>query len=154
MYKAGGPYEKYGPAARSQMISKKFLDGQDPKKFLAHKKAKAFIDFYYESELSMLERSMESIKKDLEETIEKLHNVPWSIKKKVKLEVDIPVNSGSSETVPYIFNDYIEIPNDSEKFKSMEAIDKLYGTMEKLQNRIDKQRTKGQKVKSRSIFDH
>lgn len=154
MWVNGGPYSNFSPGARDKQVCSRHLQGVSSDRFFKSQKAKAFIEFYKDSQMTVLERSIESIKKDIEDTIKELNNIPKKKIITIEVEIDIPRSENSFDTVKYPIKTQVDFDNTKEKLESYKTLDQLFINLDKLEKRALEQSMKGKKEQTaRSLFD-
>ena len=93
---------------------------------------------------------MKGRKKNIDEFLKFLNNVPFTIQKKVKVEVNV-APEGEEESIRLI-DTVIDIDNADAKLKAVVSAEKLISYTDKLKNMVFKEQREENKTKRRRLF--
>lgn len=150
-YKKDGEWANHLPKKRLEMASKLAeVSLQDIKN---NAKVQAVIKVYIENQTTLTERLYLGVKKDIEEILEMINNIPFERDIKVEMMIDIPEYEGSDRMIKYPIKQWVRVDNSEEKEKAIRRVEKLIELEEKLRKKIIKEYQENKVFKGR-MFDN
>ena len=137
MYKKDGEYQNHPIKRRMELAGN--MAGVNPKDMEDCPHIRKLISAYVENETTLTERLYLGIKKDINDILEYVKDIPFVVKEKVEVDVDVPKFAGSTDTVKHTIKVEVEVDNTEKKWKAMERADKLIDFEEKIRKKVIKE---------------
>lgn len=135
MYSRNTPLDEMGPIERERYVLKNILEEKfDLERCLKKEAYFELYDFYKKINIISIKRSHEAVKRDIENTIQHLENIPYSrnvVLKNQKVTVEI---DGQKREI--FINVTVPFDNSDEKMKTYKSIEILYDLEDKLRKKL------------------
>lgn len=159
MYKKNGIYANLFPKERARVVSKTYFGDTDYyKKFELNTSFTAFKNYYTYIQYDATERTLLKTEEDIEKLLDHLNEIDYYIKRKVEVEIHIPVSKDSKETVSHLHTEWVNISNFDEKKKALAAVKDILSVRKTLKDEIksrevEKRNTDGMSLMDQGFFD-
>jgi len=152
MHKKNGPFSNMLPQQRAERVCNEILQGKyKPVQFEVNYEYGRFAKDYITSQYSMTEQLHESIKKDIEELLSRIKEIPFTKKQRIKATVKIPDPDGV--IIDRQVDTVIDIDNSEEKYKAIALAEKLVDYEQKIRQKIMAETKEKRRSSSKRIFE-
>lgn len=148
-YKSPHPFDIYGPTERKKKVCATYFIDKTPEQFDKPSYMKPLVKRFMDEAMTKAEVFLLSIRKDMDELMEHMREIP--LFKEGKVDVVVPVKiEGDMRDVSVKAK--VRIDNSEEKFKVLKRLDDLLTMMEKMETKVMQQR-KEKRSERKRIFD-
>lgn len=148
VFKKDGIYSNQPLPSRKKHVSKAYIN-RNYKELERQPKVRECIEEYYNINYTRDERRLDTVENDIDEYMDYLVSIPWTIRQNVEVDVEVMVGE-DKQIIPKKVS--VDVPNDDAKKKSMKSLKEMIELRNELEKTISKQSRK-KRDSGKRLFD-